>query len=48
MAPMGTNRYAFAAVPKDGYIYVFGGYTLLRRLSSTERYCIDNNTWEDL
>jgi len=48
MAPMGNTRFAFAAVLKGKYIYVFGGYNGRRRLSSTERYCIDNNTWEDL
>eukprot|EP00816_Leptocylindrus_hargravesii_P003232 CAMPEP_0196801288 /NCGR_PEP_ID=MMETSP1362-20130617/1054_1 /TAXON_ID=163516 /ORGANISM="Leptocylindrus danicus, Strain CCMP1856" /LENGTH=101 /DNA_ID=CAMNT_0042172175 /DNA_START=156 /DNA_END=458 /DNA_ORIENTATION=- len=52
MAPMSTARYSFAAVPKDEYIYVFGGYNFRfngdGRLSSTERYCIANNTWEEL
>jgi len=45
MAPMDTARGEFAAVLKDNYIYVFGGYGTN---GSTERYCIDNNTWEDL
>eukprot|EP00816_Leptocylindrus_hargravesii_P012152 CAMPEP_0196801192 /NCGR_PEP_ID=MMETSP1362-20130617/901_1 /TAXON_ID=163516 /ORGANISM="Leptocylindrus danicus, Strain CCMP1856" /LENGTH=54 /DNA_ID=CAMNT_0042171999 /DNA_START=254 /DNA_END=414 /DNA_ORIENTATION=- len=48
MAPMGTPRKEFAAIPKDSYIYVFGGCNNRRRLSSTERYCIANNTWEEL
>eukprot|EP00816_Leptocylindrus_hargravesii_P005627 CAMPEP_0196802124 /NCGR_PEP_ID=MMETSP1362-20130617/1814_1 /TAXON_ID=163516 /ORGANISM="Leptocylindrus danicus, Strain CCMP1856" /LENGTH=56 /DNA_ID=CAMNT_0042173339 /DNA_START=12 /DNA_END=179 /DNA_ORIENTATION=- len=48
MAPMGTARYDFAAILKDNYIYVFGGCNNGGRLSSTERYCIANNTWEDL
>merc|ERR1712226_1750245 len=47
MAPMGTTRDGFAAILKDGYIYVLGGYNG-RSLSSTERYCIANNTWEQL
>jgi len=48
MAPMGTARSLFAAQLKDKYIYVFGGVSKTRMLSSTERYSIDNNTWEDL
>eukprot|EP00816_Leptocylindrus_hargravesii_P012222 CAMPEP_0196803138 /NCGR_PEP_ID=MMETSP1362-20130617/2552_1 /TAXON_ID=163516 /ORGANISM="Leptocylindrus danicus, Strain CCMP1856" /LENGTH=150 /DNA_ID=CAMNT_0042174581 /DNA_START=223 /DNA_END=672 /DNA_ORIENTATION=+ len=49
MAPMGTDRCVFAAGLKDKYIYAFGGYNYDNGiLSSTERYCIANNTWEDL
>eukprot|EP00814_Leptocylindrus_danicus_P017600 CAMPEP_0116032682 /NCGR_PEP_ID=MMETSP0321-20121206/18326_1 /TAXON_ID=163516 /ORGANISM="Leptocylindrus danicus var. danicus, Strain B650" /LENGTH=168 /DNA_ID=CAMNT_0003508187 /DNA_START=28 /DNA_END=530 /DNA_ORIENTATION=- len=49
MAPMATARSYFAAALKDKYIYVFGGYNNdYGGLSSTERYSIDNNTWEGL
>eukprot|EP00816_Leptocylindrus_hargravesii_P003235 CAMPEP_0196801306 /NCGR_PEP_ID=MMETSP1362-20130617/1068_1 /TAXON_ID=163516 /ORGANISM="Leptocylindrus danicus, Strain CCMP1856" /LENGTH=58 /DNA_ID=CAMNT_0042172201 /DNA_START=28 /DNA_END=200 /DNA_ORIENTATION=- len=48
MAPMGTTRSLFAAVLKDGYIYVFGGCNYHGLLYSTERYSIANNRWEDL
>jgi len=49
MAPMGTAREDFAAALKEKYIYVFGGCNGDDGwLSSTERYSIDNNTWEDL
>ena len=49
MALMATARYNFAAALKGNYIYVFGGLNYDGRpLSSAERYCIDNNTWEDL
>eukprot|EP00816_Leptocylindrus_hargravesii_P001605 CAMPEP_0196803940 /NCGR_PEP_ID=MMETSP1362-20130617/3446_1 /TAXON_ID=163516 /ORGANISM="Leptocylindrus danicus, Strain CCMP1856" /LENGTH=52 /DNA_ID=CAMNT_0042175863 /DNA_START=26 /DNA_END=181 /DNA_ORIENTATION=- len=50
MAPMGTPRVDFAAILKEKYIYVFGGSNGSdgRRLSSTERYSIANNTWEEL
>eukprot|EP00816_Leptocylindrus_hargravesii_P008031 CAMPEP_0196801788 /NCGR_PEP_ID=MMETSP1362-20130617/1565_1 /TAXON_ID=163516 /ORGANISM="Leptocylindrus danicus, Strain CCMP1856" /LENGTH=141 /DNA_ID=CAMNT_0042172913 /DNA_START=28 /DNA_END=449 /DNA_ORIENTATION=+ len=47
MAPMGNPRKEFAAILKDEYIYVFGGYNG-RSLSSTERYSVANNTWENL
>eukprot|EP00816_Leptocylindrus_hargravesii_P002420 CAMPEP_0196804018 /NCGR_PEP_ID=MMETSP1362-20130617/3534_1 /TAXON_ID=163516 /ORGANISM="Leptocylindrus danicus, Strain CCMP1856" /LENGTH=137 /DNA_ID=CAMNT_0042175989 /DNA_START=19 /DNA_END=429 /DNA_ORIENTATION=- len=47
MAPMATARHDFAAVLKEKYIYVFGGYNG-SSLSSTERYSIANNTWEEL
>eukprot|EP00816_Leptocylindrus_hargravesii_P002373 CAMPEP_0196802000 /NCGR_PEP_ID=MMETSP1362-20130617/1741_1 /TAXON_ID=163516 /ORGANISM="Leptocylindrus danicus, Strain CCMP1856" /LENGTH=270 /DNA_ID=CAMNT_0042173197 /DNA_START=30 /DNA_END=839 /DNA_ORIENTATION=+ len=52
MAPMGTPRRYFAAILKDGYIYVFGGTNddgaMYYDLSSTERYSIANNIWENL
>jgi len=48
MAPMGTARGWFAAALKDKYIYVFGGCKNNGGLSLTERYSIDNNTWEGL
>ena len=49
MAPMGSARGDFAAALKDNYIYVFGGLgEFFEIFSSTERYSIDNNTWEDL
>ena len=49
MAPMGTARGYFAAALNENYIYVFGGFNNDDGwLSSTERYSIDNNIWEDL
>ena len=45
MAPMDTVGDDFAAVVKENYIYLFGGCSNSR---STQRYCIDNNTWEHL
>ena len=49
MAPMGIARVRMATALKDKYIYVFGGCNDDDgELSSTERYSIDNNTWEDL
>ena len=52
MAPMGTERYLYAAVLQGGYIYIyihaFGGIGRNNRLASAERYSIANNTWEDL
>jgi len=47
MAPMGTARDGCIAALRDKFIYVFSGLNS-RWLSSTERYSIDNNTWEDL
>eukprot|EP00816_Leptocylindrus_hargravesii_P012927 CAMPEP_0196801206 /NCGR_PEP_ID=MMETSP1362-20130617/921_1 /TAXON_ID=163516 /ORGANISM="Leptocylindrus danicus, Strain CCMP1856" /LENGTH=49 /DNA_ID= /DNA_START= /DNA_END= /DNA_ORIENTATION= len=48
MAPMGNPRSNFAVVLKEKYIYVFGGVNNDGDgyLSSTERYSIANNTWE--
>jgi len=49
MAPMGTARGYFATALKENYIYVFCGCNNnYGGFSSTERYSIDNNTWEDL
>ena len=50
MAPMDNARRDFAAVVKYNYIFVFGvgAGEYVGLLSSTERYCIDNNTWEHL
>eukprot|EP00816_Leptocylindrus_hargravesii_P009077 CAMPEP_0196810640 /NCGR_PEP_ID=MMETSP1362-20130617/12826_1 /TAXON_ID=163516 /ORGANISM="Leptocylindrus danicus, Strain CCMP1856" /LENGTH=90 /DNA_ID=CAMNT_0042185733 /DNA_START=28 /DNA_END=300 /DNA_ORIENTATION=- len=49
MAPMGTLRWLFAAVLKDEYIYVFGGFNHDDgELSSAERCSITNNTCEQL
>merc|ERR1712137_973832 len=46
---MGTLRWLFAAVLKDKYIYVLGGFNHDdRELSSAERCSITNNTWEQL
>ena len=47
MAPMGTARFAFAAVRKGDYIYVFGGNGVGddggALTSSAERYSIIDN-----
>jgi len=48
MAPMGTARFGCIAALKDEYIYVFGGRNINGGwLYFTERYSIDNNTWEN-
>jgi len=48
LTPMSTARIDFAAVVKDNIIYVFGGFNSDGIMSSTERYYIDFNLWEDL
>jgi len=48
MAPMRRARLYFAAVLRENYIYVFGGYDGEHWVVSAERYSIVDNSWEEL